>query len=203
MDSREPSPAGISGVAPPTPEPALRKGQKVELLISDLAYGGKALAKVQGLVVFVDNALPGDRVSATIYRRRKQYAEARAERVLTPSPWRVPAPCSHVPICGGCRFQDFDYVEQLRHKQRQVEDCLTHLGKVRATVRPVLPAAKLFHYRNKMEYSFSRDQTGALTLGLHRRGFFDRPFDLERCFIATPISSEIVAFTREFARREA
>ncbi|HXL15369.1 MAG TPA: 23S rRNA (uracil(1939)-C(5))-methyltransferase RlmD, partial [Methylomirabilota bacterium] len=168
-----------------------------------MAYGGKALAKVQGLVIFVENALPGDRVLATITRKRRQYAEARADRVLNPSPSRVPAPCSHVPICGGCRFQDFDYVEQLRHKQRQVEDCLTHLGKVRATVRPVLPAAKLFHYRNKMEYSFSRDQTGALTLGLHRRGFFDRPFDLERCFIATPISSEIVAFTREFARREA
>jgi 23S rRNA (uracil1939-C5)-methyltransferase len=107
-----------------------------------------------------------------------------------------------VPICGGCRFQDFDYQEQLRHKQRQVADCLTHLGKVLAAVRPVLPAAKLFHYRNKMEYSFGCDERGAITLGLHRRGFYDRPFDLERCFIATPISSEIVAFTREFARRE-
>src|SRR5262245_59325605 len=110
MESRELAPA------PPSPEPALRKGQKIELRVSDLAYGGKALAKVQGLVVFVENALPGDRVLAGIYRRRKQYAEARAERLLEPSPSRVPAPCSHVPVCGGCRFQDFDYEEQLRHK---------------------------------------------------------------------------------------
>src|SRR5882672_5385232 len=193
-------PQPLAGTADGAP---LRRGATLELTISDLAYGGKALAKVQGLVIFVENALPGDRVLATITRKRRQYAEARADRVLTPSPLRVPAPCSHVPICGGCRFQDFDYAEQLRHKQRQVEDCLKHLGGVRATVRPVLPATKLFHYRNKMEYSFGRDQTGALTLGLHRRGFFDRPFDLDRCFIATPISSEIVAFTREFACREA
>src|SRR5467141_351969 len=213
MDPREPTVAGVSPQAAlPAPGPpqgvadfpaALKRGQSLELEISDLAYGGKALAKVQVLVIFVENALPGDRVLATITRKRRQYAEARADRVLTPSPLRVPAPCSHVPICGGCRFQDFDYVEQLRHKQRQVEGCLTHLGRVRATVRPVLPATRLFHYRNKMEYSFGRDQAGALTLGLHRRGFFDRPFDLDRCFIATPISSEIVAFTREFACREA
>ncbi|HYQ96433.1 MAG TPA: TRAM domain-containing protein, partial [Candidatus Eisenbacteria bacterium] len=83
-----------------------RKGQFLELQVSDLAYGGKALAKVSGLVVFVENALPGDRVLARVTRRRRQYAEARAERVLVPSPSRVPAPCSHVPICGGCRFQD-------------------------------------------------------------------------------------------------
>jgi len=196
MDSREPT--GLADFPLP-----LKRGQSLELEISDLAYGGKALAKVQGLVIFVENALPGDRVLATITRKRRQYAEARADRVLVPSSFRVPAPCSHVPICGGCRFQDFDYAEQLRHKERQVEDCLTHLGKIRATVRPVLPATKLFHYRNKMEYSFGRDESGRLTLGLHRRGFFDRPFDLERCFIATPISSLIVSFTREFARREA
>ncbi len=201
MESRELSPAGIS--AAPGPETApLRKGQVLELEITDLAYGGKALAKVQGLVVFVENALPGDRVLATIYRRRRQYAEARAQRILVPSRSRVAASCTHVPICGGCRFQDFDYTEQLRHKHTQVEDCLTHLGRLRAPVRPVLPAPKLFHYRNKMEYSFGRDATGQLTLGLHQRGFFDRPFDLERCFIATPVSSEIVAFTRAFARRE-
>ena len=218
MDRRELTPARISPAAPaPTTAPApasegasgpagpplaLKRGQTLELEISDLAYGGKALAKVEGLVVFVENALPGDRVLATVYRKRKQYAEARADQVLVPSPFRVPAPCSHVPICGGCRFQDFDYPQQIRHKQRQVEDCLAHLGRVCATVRPVLPATKLFHYRNKMEYSFGSDEAGALTLGLHRRGFFGRPFDLERCFIATPISTEIVAFTREFARRE-
>ena len=200
MDSTEPTPAGVS----PFPEgqaPA-RRGQTLDLTISDLAFGGKALAKIGGFVVFVENALPGDRVLATVYRKRRQYAEARAVEILAPSPFRVLARCGHVPICGGCRFQDFDYPEQLRHKLRQVEACLAHLGRLRVPSRPILPATKLFHYRNKMEYSFGRDGD-RLTLGLHRRGLFDKPFDLERCHIATPISSEIVAFVRDFARKEA
>src|SRR3989442_30603 len=189
----ETNPTALTG----PPEPVeLRRGQTLEVEVTDLAYGGRALAKVHGFVVFVDNALPGDRVLATIYRRRRQYAEARAERVQAPSSFRVSAPCSHISVCGGCRFQDYDYAEQLRHKQRQVEECLQHLGRIRVPARAVLPAPKLFHYRNKMEYSFGRDDAGLLTLGLHRRGFYDRPFDLERCYIATPVSSDIVTFVR-------
>ncbi|HMI32299.1 MAG TPA: 23S rRNA (uracil(1939)-C(5))-methyltransferase RlmD [Candidatus Limnocylindrales bacterium] len=204
MDSTGRSPIDLNPPAFPGPAATveIRRGQALEVEVTDLAYGGRALAKINGLVVFVDNALPGDRVLATVYRKRRQYAEARAERVLTPSSFRVAAPCSHVPVCGGCRFQDYDYAEQLRHKQRQVEECLEHLGRISTQARAVLPASKLFHYRNKMEYSFGRDDAGLLTLGLHRRGFYDRPFDLERCFIATPVSSDIVTYVRDFARRE-
>ncbi|MEK7315150.1 MAG: 23S rRNA (uracil(1939)-C(5))-methyltransferase RlmD, partial [Candidatus Eisenbacteria bacterium] len=89
---------------------------------------------------------------------------------------------------------------QLRHKESQVADCLKHLGGLEATIRPIIPAAHRFGYRNKMEYSFGRDPEGLLTLGLHRRGLFDRPFDLERCHIATEISSALVAFVRDRAR---
>jgi len=185
---------------PATPE--VRRGQILELEIEDLAFGGRALSRVNGLVVFVENALPGDRVVATVYRKKRQYAEARAERILRPGPHRVEPRCSHAPICGGCRFQDLEYSEQIRHKERQVEECLAHLGRVRVAARPAIAAAGQYHYRNKMEYSFGRDAEGRLTLGLHRRGFFDRPFDLDRCHIATPISSEIAAHVREAARRE-
>src|SRR5207344_2333101 len=170
--------------------------------VEDLAFGGRALARVGGLVVFVENALPGDRVAATVYRRKRQYAEAHADRILRSAPSRVAPRCAHVAICGGCRFQDLAYPEQLAHKERQVAECLAHLGGVQATVRPAIAAPDPFHYRNKMEYSFGRDPGGVTILGLHRRGFFDRSFDLERCHIATPISSEIVAFVREWARRE-
>ena len=128
----EPTPAGVSPVRGSAENQApARRGQTLDLTISDLAFGGKALAKIGGFVVFVENALPGDRVLATVYRKRRQYAEARAVEILAPSLSRVPARCDHVPICGGCRFQDFDYPEQLRHKQRQVEDCLAHLGRLR------------------------------------------------------------------------
>src|SRR5580765_883426 len=185
-----------------TDAPELRRGQVLELEIEDLAFGGRALARVNGLVVFVENALPGDRVVATVYRKKRQYAEARAERILRPAPHRVEPRCSHAAICGGCRFQDLEYSEQIRHKERQVEECLAHLGRVRVAARPAIQAPSRYHYRNKMEYSFGRDTEGRLTLGLHRRGFFDRSFDLDRCHIATPISSEIVAHVREAAIRE-
>ena len=186
--------------AAPAPAP-VRKGQTLELDIENLAFGGKALARVDGFVVFVENALPGDRVAATVFRKRRSYAEARTDRVLTLSPARVEPRCEHVPTCGGCRFQDLEYAEQLRHKERQIEECLEHLGRLRVAPRPAVPAPRLFHYRNKMEYSFARDPSGQLTLGLHVRGFFDRTFDLVRCHIATPVSSEIVAFVRDAARR--
>ena len=192
---------------PPTPSsprsPAdIRRGQTLELEIQDLAFGGRSLTRVDGYVIFVDNALPGDRVVATVFRKRRRYAEARADRVLAPATTRVPARCEHASICGGCRFQELEYAEQLRHKERQVAECLAHLGGVHVEPRPAIPAKEHFHYLNKMEYSFGRDSEGRVTLGLHRRGYFDRPFNLGRCHIATPISSEIVTFVREVARRD-
>ena len=180
----------------------IRKGQTLQLRIEDLAFGGRAIARVGGFVVFVDGALPGDLVLASVYRKRSRYAEARADRIVEPSPDRVEPPCEHVPICGGCRFQDLSYLEQLRHKERQVAECLAHLGHIRVEPRPAIGSPRLFHYRNKMEYSFGRDREGRLTLGLHIRGSFDRTFDLHRCHISTPISSEIVAAVRDAANRE-
>jgi len=202
VQSAEPEAAAGSST-PAVPAAAnVRRGAALELEVTGLAFGGAALSKVDGLVVFVENALPGDRVAATVFRRKRQYAEARAQTILRPSPSRVTPRCEHVAICGGCRFQDLDYAEQLRYKERQVEECLAHLGGLAAAVRPVIPAPDPFHYRNKMEFSFGRDASGALTLGLHRRGFFDRSFDLGRCHIARPIASEIVAETRDWAKAE-
>jgi len=191
---------------PASPEPPrpparpFKKGETVELTIDDLAFGGRGISRVDSFVVFVEGALPGDRVLAMVTKRKPHYAEARALSVVTPSPRRVAPRCAHVGVCGGCRFQDLDYAEQLRHKERQVADCLKHLGGLDATMRPIVPAARTFGYRNKMEYSFGRDPDGLLTLGLHRRGLFDRPFDLERCHIASETSSALVAFVRAKAR---
>src|SRR5262249_48844284 len=138
--------------------PEIRKGDSLELRIADLAFGGRAIAKVDGgFVVFVDGALPGDLVQATVYRKRRPYAEARTERILEPPPTGADPRCEHVPIGGGCRFQDFAYEEQLAHKERQVAECLAHLGHVRIEPRPAMGSPRLFHYRNKMEYSFGQD----------------------------------------------
>ena len=198
MPAFESTPEALPVVAPSP----IRRGDVLEIEVEDLAFGGRALARVDGFVVFVENALPGDRVAAAVYRKHRRYAEARALRVLRPAAERVEPRCEHVPICGGCRTQDLDYEEQVRHKERQVEAALEHLGGLRVTMRPTVPAPRLFQYRNKMEYSFARDASGRLALGLHVRGYFDRSFDLMRCHIATPISSQIVAFVRDAARRE-
>lgn len=190
------------GSRPQNSPPArpFKKGETVELSVEDLAFGGRGIARVEGFVLFVEGALPGDRVRAVVTKRKPHYAEARAHEIVSRSPHRVAPSCAHVGVCGGCRFQDLAYPEQLRHKESQVAECLKHLGGLDATMRPILPAERTFGYRNKMEYSFGRDRDGALTLGLHRRGFFDRPFDLERCWIASETSSAIAAFVREKAR---
>src|SRR5258705_13961485 len=101
----------------PPAAPEVRRGQVLELEIEDLAFGGRALTRVNGLVVFVENALPGDRVVATVYRRKRHYAEARAERILRPAPHRIEPRCSHAAICGGGPPPPPGYAEHVRAKE--------------------------------------------------------------------------------------
>jgi 23S rRNA (uracil1939-C5)-methyltransferase len=173
------------------------------LEIAEIAPGGKALARVDGRVVFVDRGLPGDRVEARITRARRGWAEARLERVIESSPLRIEAPCPHFRsgVCGGCRFQDLIYEAQLAEKQRQVAEVLRHIGGIaEPLVQPIVEAPETFGYRNKMEFSFQPDPTGTPVLGLHVRGAFDRVFDLETCLLPSPLTVEIVRFTQAFAR---
>lgn len=182
-----------------TPFP--KTGGSLELEVTDIALGGKALARHDGRVVFVDRGLPGDQVLVRLTRVKKTFAEARLEKVLRPSPLRVPAPCPHVSRCGGCRLQDLDYAAQCELKARQVRDTLVHLGGFAAP--PMLafrPAPEPFHYRNKMEFSFHPEPDGTPTLGLHERGTFDRVFPLETCLLPSTLAVEVVRRTQAFAR---
>ena len=170
--------------------------------VTGVALAEKALAREDGRVVFVDRGLPGDRIEARLTRSKKTWAEARLERVITPSPLRVAPVCTHVDECGGCRFQDLRYDEQLRIKHSQVIEALVHLGGLVAPrVHEIVAAPATFHYRNKMEFSFlpAADETGAPILGLHVRGNFDRVFALRECFLPSGLTVEIVRFTQTFA----
>jgi 23S rRNA (uracil1939-C5)-methyltransferase len=168
--------------------------------VESIALGGNGLARVEGQVVFVEGGLPGDRARARVRRVRRGYAEARLESLEGPSPLRVPARCPHVPRCGGCRFQELEYAEQLRQKERQVIETLRHLGGIAdPPVRPIVPAPEPFHYRNKMEFSFSPAPDGAPVLGLHERGTFDRVFALETCLLPSTLTVEIVRLTQRWA----
>jgi 23S rRNA (uracil1939-C5)-methyltransferase len=171
------------------------------LLVDDIALGGKALARHEGRVVFLDRGLPGDRADAVISKEKRRFAEARVDRLEPGCPDRVAAPCTHVSRCGGCRFQDLDYGAQLRLKERQVRETLAHLGGLaEPPVRPIVPAPHVFRYRNKMEFSFHPAEDGTPLLGLHERGTFDRVFALEDCHLTSELAVRCVSLTAEFAR---
>ena len=178
----------------------MRVNELLTVPISDLELGGKAVARHDGRVVFVDRGLPGDEVVARVTRTRKSFAEARLERVERGSADRQPAPCPHVDRCGGCRFQELRYERQLEIKQRLVRETLARLGGITAPLAPIVPAPEPFHYRNKMEFSFQPEEDGTPRLGLHERGAFDRIFELETCLLPSPLTVEVVRLTQRFAR---
>ncbi len=170
------------------------------LAIEDIALGGKALARVDGRVVFVDRGLPGDRVEARLTRVKKTFAEARMERVVEPAPGRLEPRCPHTGHCGGCRMQELPYDAQLALKQRQVAEALQHLaGIAEPPVRPIVAAPEHWHYRNKMEFSFAPEPDGRPVLGMHVRGSFDRVFELRECVLPSELTVRIVHFTQRFA----
>ncbi|MCC6350349.1 MAG: 23S rRNA (uracil(1939)-C(5))-methyltransferase RlmD [Candidatus Eisenbacteria bacterium] len=171
------------------------------LAVEDIALGGKALARHEGRVVFVDRGLPGDRVRARLTKVKRTFAEARLEAVEAPGPERTSARCAHAGQCGGCRLQELPYEAQCRLKERQVVEALRHLGGIaEPPVRALIPAPSPWQYRNKMEFSFMQDAQGAPVLGLHERGTFDRVFEVRECHLPSPLVVEILRLTQRFAR---
>jgi 23S rRNA (uracil1939-C5)-methyltransferase len=177
-------------------------GQDVELQVDSLAYGGNGVARLNGFVVFVRRGLPGDTVRARVTKVKRGFAEAVAEEVVAPSPLRVEAPCAHYPACGGCRFQDLAYEEQAAQKEAQVRDALVRLGGfAEPPLEPILSAASHFHYRNKLEYSFTAGPDG-VELGFHRAGRWDEVLDVDRCWLTTDLGNAIRNTVRAWAREE-
>ena len=173
----------------------------LSLGVEDLALGGKALARHEGRVVFVDRGLPGDRITAQVRKTQRSFAEAKLLSVDEPSPRRLPARCAHEAICGGCRMQELPYDDQVAIKERQVRETLQHLaGIANPKVNPIVPAPSPWHYRNKMEFSFLAGDDGAPVLGMHERGTWDKVFELTECWITSPLVVEIVRLTQRFAR---
>jgi 23S rRNA (uracil1939-C5)-methyltransferase len=121
-----------------------------------MAFGGQGVARLDGLVIFVKGAIPGDRVRALILRKKKAYAEAKIEEMLAPSPDRIEAPCPYFGVCGGCQWQQVKYERQIEYKRAHVEEALSHIGSFSGIdVLDPIPSEKRFGYRNKMEFSFS------------------------------------------------
>jgi 23S rRNA (uracil1939-C5)-methyltransferase len=180
----------------------VRRDQELELTIDSLAYGGSGVARLDGFVVFVRRALPGDRVRARVTKVQRRHAEALATEVLAPGADRVDAPCAHYPACGGCRFQDLAYDAQVAAKERWVRDSLQRLaGVAEPPLEPIVPAGEQFGYRNKMEYSFTQLPDGP-TLGLHKAGRWDEVLEVERCWLASELGNRVRNRVRDWAREE-
>src|SRR5436190_18598588 len=180
----------------------VQRDQELELTIDSLAYGGNGVARLDGFVVFVRRGLPGDTVRARVTKVQRRHAEALATEVVTPGPRRVDAPCSHYPACGGCRFQDLAYEAQLEAKAAWVGDSLARIAGLRdAPLEEIVGARDVFHYRNKMEYSFARLEDGP-TLGLHKADRWDEVLEIERCWLTTDLGNTIRNAMREWAREE-
>jgi 23S rRNA (uracil1939-C5)-methyltransferase len=178
------------------------RGDELELTIDSLAYGGNGVARLNGFVVFVRRGLPGDTVRARVTKVKRGWAEATATEVLAPSPQRVDAPCKHFPACGGCRFQDLAYEAQTAAKEAQVRDALVRIGGIaEPPLEPIVPAESQFHYRNKLEYSFTETPRGA-ALGFHRAGRWDEVLEVERCWLTTELGNGIRDVVREWAQEE-
>jgi 23S rRNA (uracil1939-C5)-methyltransferase len=180
----------------------VQRDQELELSIESLAFGGNGVARLDGFVVFVRRGLPGDTVKARVTKVQRRHAEAVATEIVTPGPVRVEAPCAHYPECGGCRFQDLAYETQVATKHQWVADSLQRIaGLTDAPLEPIVPAASQFHYRNKMEYSFTQQEDGA-TLGLHKAGRWDEVLEIQKCWLTTDVGNAIRNTMREWAREE-
>jgi 23S rRNA (uracil1939-C5)-methyltransferase len=178
----------------------LRVDEELELTIDSLAYGGNGVARANGFVVFVRRGLPGDRVRARVTKVKRNHAEALAVEVVEPGSARVDAPCAHYPECGGCRFQDLAYEVQVEAKAEQVANALRRIGGLaEPPLEPIVPAESIFHYRNKLEYSFTRAPDGP-GLGFHKAGRWDEVLDIERCWLTTDLGNAIRLAVRDWAR---
>jgi 23S rRNA (uracil1939-C5)-methyltransferase len=158
------------------------RGDQLELTIDSLAFGGAGVARLDGYVVFVSDAVPGDRVRAVVGKSKRGYAEARAVEILEPSPERI-APVADHP---GAPWQVLPYDRQLEVKQAQVADALRRLGKLEGfELEPIIPAGEQWRYRNKLEYSFGTDDSGRLVCGFHAPGRWDQILEVRDCLLAS------------------
>ena len=208
----------------------MKKGDLIELDIEKYAFEGKGISKVnkqliqpsngqtdeKNYVVFVNGSYPGDKVQARLLKIKKSYAEAKVEKIITPSELRIKARCKFFGTCGGCKQQDLNYNDQLIFKQQQVKEIFDKLGGFKdLNIDSIIPSENIFYYRNKMEFSFAdkrwltKDEINNeniidrdFALGLHIPRIFDKVLDIDECFLQSELSNKIVNFTRDFFKKK-
>ncbi|OGG46132.1 MAG: 23S rRNA (uracil-5-)-methyltransferase RumA [Candidatus Handelsmanbacteria bacterium RIFCSPLOWO2_12_FULL_64_10] len=191
-----------------TQKASVRPGATLRLKLTGIAPGGVGVAQAGGLRFFVRGGLPGDVVEVQVVKRERGRIEAVVVRRMHSEIKRIAPPCRHFSICGGCRWQDLDYRDQLALKKGIVQHCFREAGLDEGLVEDALGAEEAFFYRNKMDFSFGVNKAGALTLGLYVSK--DRQeveaqghapvFDVEECLLQSPLSNQIVRAVRDFLK---
>ncbi len=182
-----------------------KRGDVLSVTIEDLAFGGEGVGRVDGFVVFVRGGLPGDRLRVRLVQSRSRFGRGVIEAVEAPSPDRVKAPCPYFGSCGGCRLQHLAYPAQLAFKARQVVECLGRIGGLsRVPVRPIIGAAEIFGYRNKMEFTVARPrgEGSDIAVGLHEADRYDVVLDIEQCLLQSDRMNRLLGEVREFFREQ-
>ena len=183
------------------------------VIITDYAAEGKSLARVNDLVVFVPFAVPGDVVDLQVRRKKHSYCEAEIIRMVKPSDVRVEPRCAHFGVCGGCKWQNVPYSEQLKMKEKQVFDQLTRIGKVELPeINPIIGSEKTFGYRNKLEFGCSnkrwltKEEIASGTeysqmnaIGFHITGAFDKILPVDKCYLMDDTHNRIRNEIRDYA----
>ena len=183
------------------------------IIVTDYAAEGKALAKIDGKVIFISGAVPGDVVDIFLTKNKKDWAEARVIEIKQPSTERQLPFCKHFGLCGGCKWQMLPYAKQLQYKQQEVEQNLKRIGKVDLPeLMPIVGADDDKHYRNKLEFTFSNKRyllpeemaTEETTLqsnalGFHVPRLFDKIIDIEECFLMDDVNNSIRNTVKDFA----
>jgi len=184
-----------------------------KIKITDIGAEGNALARVDNLVVFVPMLIPGDVVDIQVVKKRKKYIEGKVVRFHEYSSERIEPRCAHFGVCGGCKWQHLPYHFQLQYKEKQVMDNLTRIGKVDLPeISPIIGSSEIFHYRNKLEYTFSdrrwltKEEVASdkkyekeNALGFHIPGLYDKVVDVTECHLQPEPSNSIKNAVREYA----
>lgn len=185
--------------------------------ITGIAAEGKALTRINDMVVFAPYCVPGDVVDLQITKRKHSFMEARVERIVKPSEQRCEPVCKHYGECGGCKWQILPYDQQLRYKQQQIIDNLTRIGKVQLPdISPILGSKHIYEYRNKLEFTFSdrkwlswdviraagglENVDTAYGVGFHIPNCFDKVLDITECHLMPDINNRIRNAIRDYAR---
>ncbi len=184
------------------------------LLVTGYAAEGKSIARVEGKVVFIEGAVPGDVVDVFVSKSKKDWAQGKVSKIKEFSKERVEPFCVHFGICGGCKWQMLPYDKQLEYKEQEVRDVMQRIGKLTGVpVLPILGSEKTIHYRNKLEFTFSNkkylpseelkalgeDEWPGGALGYHVPRLYDKIIDIYECWLMDDVNNQVRNSLRDYA----